>query len=470
VNIEKTELEATPSESGIKDETTPRTRPDGPGKPSEPPAGKPEPKPSARKSGSEPPAKPPGQPPSERPGAAPKKRGGFTGFLALLLALVALALAGWNWWTAQDGGQGESRMLSEVARLQAGDEELSLKITQLREQLDRLASGDVSAEFEALQRRLETDRAQMVEVERVMQEQLALSRSLQAATESVQGRLQAAEAAVSGLSTRELDAGGELDLAEVDYLLRLANERLRLFSDPEAADQALEVADMHLAALDNPMYLGVRQEIAAARRDLAEVSLPPYLEIGQRLDAVQAAIPSLTFAEDESEAAASTGGEPVGDDWWSKTKDTFSSLVTVRRTTGEEGQRLSLEDKDFIRQRAWLQVEIAHLALMRRDQQAFHDALERVDETLQAWFAPGTQAFASVAAEVESLSGLQIEVEVPDITGPWSTLRLLRSSAPPAPRAEPVAAGAESEAAEEDTPADADEPGLPEPVEEDGQG
>jgi uroporphyrin-3 C-methyltransferase len=467
VNIEKTELEATPSESGIKDDTIPRSRPDGPGNPSEPPAGKPGSKPSAGKPGSEPPPEKPG---SGRPGSAPKKRGGFTGFLALLLALAALALSGWNWWAAQDGGQGETVMLSEFARLQAGDEELSLKITQLREQLDRLASGDVSAEFEALQRRLEADRAQMAEVERAMQEQLALSRSLQAATESVQGRLQAAEAAVSGLSTRELDAGGELDLAEVDYLLRLANERLRLFSDPAAADQALEVADMHLAALDNPMYLGVRQEIAAARRDLAEVSLPPYLEIGQRLDAVQAAIPSLTFAEDESEAAPSTSAEPAGDDWWSKTKDSFSSLVTVRRTTGGEGQRLSLEDKDFIRQRAWLQVEIAHLALMRRDQQAFHDALERVDETLEAWFAPGTEAFASVAAEVESLSSLQIEVEVPDITGPWSTLRLLRNTALPAPRGEPEAGTVESEAAAGKTPAAAGEPEVPEPVAEDGQG
>lgn len=442
MNIEKTELEATPSESGIKDDNPSRSRPDGPGKPSAPP---------------------PDKPRDERPGPAVKKRGGFGSILALLLALAALALSGWNWWAAQDGGQDESRMLSEVARLQAGDEELSLKITQLREQLDRLASGDVSAEFEALQRRLEADRAQMAEVERAMREQLALSRSLQAATESVQGRLQAAEAAVSGLSTRELDAGGELDLAEVDYLLRLANERLRLFSDPAAADQALEVADMHLAALDNPMYLGVRQEIAAARRDLAEVSLPPYLEIGRRLDAVQAAIPSLTFAEEESEAAASTGAEPAGDDWWSKTKDSFSSLVTVRRTTGGEGQRLSLEDKDFIRQRAWLQVEIAHLALMRRDQQAFHDALDRVDETLEAWFAPGTEAFASVAAEVESLSSLQIDVEVPDITGPWSTLRLLRNNAPPAPRVEP-------QAAEEETPAAAGEPDVPEPVAEDGQG
>ena len=449
MNIEKTELEATPSESGIKDETTPRSRPDGPGKPSEPP---------------------PGKPGKEVAGKPARKRGGFAGFLALLLALVALALSAWNWWALQGEGDGESKMLTEVARLQAGDEELSLKISQVREQLDMLASGDVSAEFEALQRRLEADRAQMAQVEQAMQEQLALSRSLQAATESVQGRLQAAEAAVSGLSTRELDAGGELDLAEVDYLLRLANERLRLFSDPEAADQALEVADLHLAALDNPMYLGVRQEIAAARRDLAEVDLPPYLEIGQRLDAVQAAIPSLTFPENELEAA-SAGAEAVGDDWWSKTKATFSSLVTVRRTTGEAGQRLSLEDKDFVRQRAWLQVEIAHLALMRRDQQAFHGALERVDETLRAWFAPGTDAFESVAGEIEELSNLQIEVEVPDITGPWSTLRLLRSAAPPAPRLEPPAEEAiDDGAATRETDPSAGEPGVPEPSAEDGQG
>ena len=79
---------------------------------------------------------------------------------------------------------------------------------------------------------IEADGAQVNSLDQTVRDQLALSRSLQAAAESMQGRLLATEAALAGMSSQELDAGGELDLAEVDYLLRLANERLKLFSDP----------------------------------------------------------------------------------------------------------------------------------------------------------------------------------------------------------------------------------------------
>lgn len=412
MNIENTELEAKPPENEIEDDFGMKNSP-GPGKPSEPPV----------KSDEKPPA---------------KRGGSFLAFLAFLLAVAALALSAWTWWQAQGwGNQAESRAFSEITRLESSDEELSLKINQLRDEVDGLASGDVSAEFDALQRRLQADREQMAEVEQAMQDQMALSRSLQAATTSVQGRLQAAEAAVSGMSTRELDAGGELDLAEVDYLLRLANERLKLFDDPVAADEALEVADMHLAALDNPMYLGVRQDIAAARRALSAVEVPAHLDIASRLDTIQEGIPSLVFLTQETVAVDVVAGEEDG--WWAKFKGAFSGLVTVRHSTDEENKRISLEDKDYVRQRIWLQLEISHLALMRRDQQAFRSSLERTAESVDAWFEPGDGSFKEVRGGIDELLALEIEVKVPDITAPWSTLRLLRNTVP-SPSAVPTEA------------------------------
>lgn len=362
----------------------------------------------------------------------PRRGGGFTVFVALLFSTVALAGSAWMWWQDQaEQGLETSRVFSEISRLENSDEALSLKLNELRDEIDLLESGDVGAEFEALQDRMRSDRVKLESIEQTISEQLALSRSLQTATDAIQGRLQAAEAAVSGLSTRELDAGGELDLAEVDYLLRLANERLKLFSDPKAADQALEVADMHLAALDNPMYLGVRQEIAAARRALASVEVPDYLDIADQLDAIQAAIPSLAFKDDDTPVQALQPDE--GDGWWDKLKSVFSGLVTVRRSTEEENQRISLEDKDYIRQRIWLQLEIAHLAMMRRDRDAFRNSLARARESITSWFDPQTRAYGEVMAMLDRLDSVAVAVQMPDITAPWSTLRLMRKQAVSSP-------------------------------------
>ncbi len=362
------------------------------------------------------------------------RRGGSAlALLAFIFALAALAGTAWMWWLDEmTGEQGDDPVFAEIARLGSADNELSLKLEQALGQLESLADHDSSAQIAELHKRLEADSAQVRNLDQTIRDQLALSRSLQAAAESMQGRLLATEATLAGMSAPELDAGGELDLAEVDYLLRLANERLKLFSDPVAADQALEIADLHLAALGNPMYLGVRQEIATARGELAAVKMPDYLDIISQLETIRestASLPLLGSAPvgQESELAVETG-------WWEKVKSVFSNLVSIRRSTARENERISLEDKDYIRQRLWLQLEVAHLSLMRREQGAFRHSLEQVRETLSTWFDPGDGAYQSAIRGIDELLALEIELDVPDISAPWATIRLVREGrARPAP-------------------------------------
>lgn len=418
----------------------------------------------------------------------PPRRRQVLAFFAFLLSLVALAGTGWMWWQDQSSlDREESRMFGEIARLESSDSQLSLKLSQVRDQLEAMQSDDSGTEWQALQDRMQADRTRMAQLEQAIDEQLSLARSLQAAAGTINDRLLAAETALTGMTTRELDASVELDIAEVDYLLRLANERLKLFSDPAGADRALEVADRHLAALNNPIYTGVRQEIAAARRQLAAIDIPDYLDLTSRLDAIQQKVAQLPFRSSEpGEASASEAG---GDGWWAKVKGVFSNMVTVRRSTDEENARISLQDKDLIRQRVWLQLEIAHLALMRREQQAFSASLERVRETLSTWFDPGDGAVQAATSELDDLGTITVEAEIPDITAPWSTLRMLRAGQPRLPAPAPVEmesaeserAAAEGEAAttegestaaDDESASEADEPATaaedPEPEDEQG--
>ncbi len=356
----------------------------------------------------------------------PRRSGGAISFLSLVFALSALVGTGWMWWQDQQvQDETTGKVFTEIARLESSDTELSLKLRQLRDEIESLPSGDHSAEITALHQRLESGANDVDRLGQTINDQLALSRSLQKALEAMQGRLLAAESALAGVASQKLDAGGELDLAEVDYLLRLANERLKLFSDSAAADQVLEMADLHLAAMDNPMYLGVRQGIAVARRDLAEVTLPDYFAISNELDAIQQSIISLQFKGES--AVAQEPEAPVDDGWWQKFKSVFSGLVTVRRSTDEENDRISLEDKDYIRQRLWLQLEIAHLSLMRRDQKSFRNSLDRVQKTLAEWFDDDSASYQTVKSRLDELASQQIQVEAPDISGPWATLRLIRA-------------------------------------------
>jgi uroporphyrin-3 C-methyltransferase len=167
--------------------------------------------------------------------------------------------------------------------------------------------------------------------------------------------------------------------------------------------------------------------------------MPDYMEITSQLDSLQQEIASLPL---RGAAPATTGSEQAaGDGWWEKVKGVFSNLVTVRRSTDEENKRISLQDKDFIRQRVWLQLEIAHLSLMRRDQEAFRASLKRVQESLSTWFDSGDSAFQAVKQGIDDLMAIEVKVDVPDITAPWSTLRLLRANqirSAPAPAPAPA--------------------------------
>lgn len=378
----------------------------------------------------------------------PRRGGGFAAALALLISLTALAGTAWMWWQDQSSrGQEEERVFAEIARLESSDSELALKLRQLRDELSLLSPAEDAAQLAALEDRLAADRAQLDRVERAIREQTALAQSLQAVTDSMRERLLAAEASLAAVSNQPVDTGGELDVAEVDYLLRLANERLQLFADPEAADQALQVADRHLAALDNPAYYGVRQEISAARQALAALDSPDYLEVAAELDAVQSAIPGLPFrGETEGMEAADPAAPSAEDGWWAKFKGVFTRLVTVRRSSEEADARISLQDKDYVRQRVWLQLEIAHLALMRRDQASFRGALGRVQESVDTWFDPADSRVRSVTGRLADLAELNIDAELPDITGPWTRLKGIRAvSSRPAPAPAPAPVNADPE-------------------------
>ncbi len=237
-------------------------------------------------------------------------------------------------------------------------------------------------------------------------------------------RSRACRAIESGLATvaaRELNGRSELDLDEVEYLLRLASERLRLFSDIVSADLALELAGQHLEAQNSPLYLGVRQKITLSRDQLAAVDLPDLFGISQALYSMQDKVMRAPFKGESQQAGAlDISEEEQG--WWARIKGVFSSLVKVRRQTADGQAVLSLEDKDLIRQGLWLQFETARLALMRGDQAAFSATLEKTAASIEQWFGAEDGQLSAVRSQVSELSARQISPELPDVSGPWDSV------------------------------------------------
>lgn len=370
------------------------------------------------------------------------QRGSGLSALAIFLSLGAVILSGWAWWEFRDVEMKPGAALqSRLDKLQQAQAAQAQELSALDARIDAVAEGDGADATAELRTALGEQQAKIRALQQEFAAQQSHSRSLQQAIEAQQSRLMAAETTLAAKAPVRADSPARFDLAGVGYLLRLAPERLALYHDLESADDALAQADAQLAAMNNPMYIGLRQHIAEARQRLADTELPNAVELSARLDAVQDQLQGLGFGSQDGgpNAAAATADSPSAEQgWWPRLKASLGGLVTVRRSTTDAGSRLTLEDKDLLRQGLWMQVEAARLALMRHDQVAWTDALARAQRVLERWFDGTSPGYQAVREELTALSGVSIEPDLPDISGPWAQLQLIREARGPSPTPEPV--------------------------------
>jgi uroporphyrin-3 C-methyltransferase len=359
------------------------------------------------------------------------KRAGLA-WLALLIALGSLCASGWLWWQNTRATRTEAMQVSaELQRQGQQLAELDTRSARLGSQLADVAAADPGQRLEVIERQLGDLQTASSQWKSFQDESAAWTRSIQAALENNQTRLAGAEARLATLSARSMSSSAELDLDEIDYLLRLAQERLQLFADAKTADRALELADAHIAAFDNPMYAGLRRELSRARQELALLNPPDARVLNQKLDTLQGALASMPFRGEKST------GEPLEEatepGWWARIRAAFSGLVTVRRSAEDDSGTPVLADQEVVRQGSWLQLELARYAVIRRDQQAYDAALERFSGNLQRWFEPSSQGWQQAMNLLPELQSVDIAPTMPDISAPWLALRALRDSGISAP-------------------------------------
>ena len=356
----------------------------------------------------------------------PSSSGKAIAVLALLVAMAAVSATGWQWWQTRQAGPNEATQKESLARLHDAQQQLAGSVASIEKQLEAAESPINAAELSRRDERLKAVESQVASLQgQAGEDQVSLT-AVQGSVRSLEQRLSANESGLASVAASSQNSSVELDIAEIDFLLRAANERLHLFSDPVAADLALQAADVQIEALNNPMFLSVRQRIASARQALAAVPRIDRVELSAQITDIQSKVPGLPFRGDVEVQPEPELPEDAG--WWASFKQTLSPLVTVRRRVPEDESLLSLDDKDYLRQGLWLQLESARLALMRNDSNVYAGSLDRVNATVEQFFKNGSSEVQAFLLEIAALKRESIAPEMPDISAPWTQLRQLRDS------------------------------------------
>lgn len=358
-------------------------------------------KPSAapEPAGSAKPAKGKKPPPPRKP-APPPRKGGILAVLAFLLALAALAGTAYQWYLQQ---QAAKQVQPEVKAWLPDVEQLSAK---LESSMDSLGNeiGDARQQAQASSQQLDG------EIEKLSRDSVALLSQL------------------SELGRTDRD---DWQLAEVEYLLRMAHQRVVMGGELNSAASLLANADNILNDLNMAGLHMVRKQVA---RDLVAVRAAAELDIEGiylRLQALQEQASSLPFfgmplidAPEHSVPAA------AGDDWqstldqgWQQAVAKFKTLVVVQKQQGEVKPLLSEAWQKLVRERLALNLAQARNALILQQPAIYQSALDSAQKLVKKHFLADSPSTLTMLADLDILQRETIVPDLPDISGSQEAIR-----------------------------------------------
>lgn len=316
------------------------------------------------------------------------------------LALIAIALAFWQWMETRgrlaDTEQEVARKLSESAEVQ---------------QESRVAAKQAQEQVLAMQ---------------------ASIGGLEAKLEEFQGQT----AALQGLYQELAKSRDEATLLDIEQSVTLAAQQLQLAGNVQAAVAALQTADAKLANLDRPQFIALRKALG---RDLDRLRALPLLDapgVSLKLENIVINVDQLGLAMDArprpQPAPAKSASPKTSAAWWqelgAEAWGEIRGLVRIQRFDKVEPVLLAPGQDFFLRENLKLRLLNARLALLSRDQSTFRNELKAAHEWLGRHFDGRDRAVQAHLATLKQLSSAEINIELPNLVESLNAIKGVRGS------------------------------------------
>lgn len=217
-------------------------------------------------------------------------------------------------------------------------------------------------------------------------------------------------------------------LAEVEYMLRLANQRLLTEGDTRGVEAILVSADAILRGLDNYSLYAVREALAndlAAIRAVEQTDIEgTYLQLSALVNQVMA-LPLMPVADYQKTQSASGQEEApdadLSDKLSAKLKRTWSNFSDHLRIniSRDKSVQILLTPKEemFLRQNLRMMLEQAQLSLLQGNQVIYSNSLHKTTEWLKEYFVYDSTKVAAINKQLTLLADVKLNPKLPDISG-----------------------------------------------------
>jgi len=254
------------------------------------------------------------------------------------------------------------------------------------------------------------------------QELQALETTVQTSLSSLDSAQQALAVTIKEVGESQQLSRGDVEhywaLAEVEYLLNVANQRLLLANDVAGASEVLAMVDGRIEALSDYRLHPLRALLVDEQLALASVLKVDVngmaLKLQSALDKVDTlqvlmAAPQADNGDDETALSMDNWQGAFGQAW-----QEVKSLVVIRQQQDGAAAVLVPEQRYFLYQNLRLKLETARLALLSGQSAVFEASLQAATQWLEQYFVGEEQA--ALLALVAELQAINTHVSVPDIS------------------------------------------------------
>ncbi|MFT4561054.1 MAG: uroporphyrin-3 C-methyltransferase [Gammaproteobacteria bacterium] len=270
-----------------------------------------------------------------------------------------------------------------------------------------------------------------------------VAESAQAQAGSLGSKIDAALAAqndlqrsVGALYEKETQTSVDWVLAETEYLVLAATQRLALERDVETAIAALRAADQRLRSAEHPDLIPIREQIIKDITALEGVNQPPvetlaiYLatEIGRVDD-----LPTKPIAEEVTPFSSTRAGEYAAEDWrrlgyaiWSDLVD----LVEVKDADLPDSVLFDPELRYFLRQNLKIELASARLAVLRHDKGNLGASVDLINVLLENYYDTSHAKVKNLTKTLNEAKETDLMPAMPSITSSLDVIRKYRLARP----------------------------------------
>lgn len=314
-------------------------------------------------------------------------------------------------------------------------------LQQLREHQDTLSSQDaqklieVSKQMNAFQSQIAAMQSQLATIDAdVSGKDAHFNKKLEDFSELHAEKLESTrnelQESVQFLRRQLGKTRGDWLIADAEYLLSVANQRLHLVGDLSTTREALLAADQRLRESGDASVFKVREQIAKELAGLKSIEAPDIVGMYSSLQLLKEKVDKLSvflpYAGKKPTQSATIHDHKIpseeGHDFLNAIFGQLEGYVALRHSDKPVKEILLPEEVLFLKEQLRVKLEMIKIALVQQNDVLYNTAIEDANAWLSEHFSQNDDSQQFVA-ELDRLKAIQIRTQYPDIS---QSLKMLR--------------------------------------------